>query len=112
MISNKGFDEAYITMKTDAATVGYPVTVSANGTVKNAASGKPFIGVLYNSRSNIGAVQVKGYAKLKYTGDTAPTLGLCSILSNGSGGVTAGTGGMTVRVLSVNADDATVEFLM
>ena len=112
MISNKGFDEAYITMKTDTATVGYPVTVSANGTVKNAAASKPFIGLLYNSRSDIGAVQVKGYAKLKYTGDIAPNLGFCSLLANGSGGVTAGTGGLTVRVLSVNTTDTTVEFLM
>lgn len=81
---------------------GYPVKVSANDTVAVAAPGIPFCGVAVGHASGLQSVQLKGYVELPYT-STAPTLGFCSLVANGTGGVKVDTtNGRSYLVVNVD----------
>lgn len=100
-----GTENAVLTFEVGTVTAGYPVAMSANNKVANAASGNAIVGVALNKRNGFGAVQVRGYTELIYTGTTAPSLGYNMLVANGSGGVRLAGSGETGRsCLVVNLD--------
>ncbi len=112
MISNKGFNEGIITLYVDdSATVGTPVSITESNTCAPAAAGDKFAGFLVNSRAGVGAVQVKGYANVPYSG-TDLQLGMTEIAADGNGKIKMATGGRSVMVIGVNTSDKTAEILM
>ena len=112
MISNKGFNEGIITLYVDESTaVGTPVSMTDSGSCSASNDGDKFVGILVNSRAGIGAVQVKGYANIPYSG-TDLTLGITEIAADGNGKIKMAAGGRTVTVIGVNTAEKTAELLM
>jgi hypothetical protein len=95
-----------------AVTPGFPVSLSGNRVVSNAAEGVAPVGVCVWVRKGVACVQVSGYTTLPYSG-TAPALGVSAVKANGNGGVSAASsGGLTVRVLEVDTTAGTVGVLL
>ena len=69
---------------------GQVCRVSANGTVAPCADGDKFCGVIEGVRGSFAAVQVAGFAAVKFSGDVAA--GYVSLCADGSGGVKSGDG--------------------
>lgn len=112
MISNKGFNEGIISLYVEENTpVGTPVSMSDSATCSAAADGDKFVGVLVNSRAGVGAVQVKGYANMPYSG-TDLTLGIQGIAADGEGKIKASAEGRIVTVIGVDTANKTAEILM
>lgn len=112
MISNIGFDEGYITLYVDEDTQkDIPVTITDNDTCGASAAGDKFCGILRGVRKDLGSVQVKGYAKMSYSGESAPLLGAECIVADGLGGVKAAQTGVNVIVTAVDEVAETVEFI-
>lgn len=112
MISNMGFNEGYITLYVAEGTEkDAVVTVVDNNTCGNCSADQKFCGILKGVRNNIGSVQVKGYAEIKYSG-TAPALGVCGLVADGNGGVKASNSGTPVIVTEVDEDTNTVKVIM
>lgn len=88
-------------------TAGYPVALSGNNQVSNAADAAVPMGIALHERCGIAAVQVKGYVELPYS-STAPTLGWSALVSNGAGGVKTAAGGLSCLVINVDTVAKTV----
>ena len=86
-VAFNGTENAVLTFEVGTVTAGYTVAMSANNKVANATSGDAVVGILLNKRNGFGAVQVRGYAEVSYSGDTAPSLGFNELVADGSGGV-------------------------
>ena len=86
---------------------GQVCKVSENGTVAPCAAGEKFCGIVEGVRGGFAAVQVAGFAEVKYTGTMS--LGYVNLCANGQGGVKAGSG-REYLVVSVdeNAGTATI----
>lgn len=109
MVSFEGLENAVVTFQEKDVTAGMPVEMESSGTVKNAAAGAALVGVALNVRGGCAAVQVKGYARLPYTGTAAPALGWTRLAADGSGGVsTAASGGREHLVAEVDSGSKTV----
>jgi len=107
-IELKGYMESVATFYADNATPEYPVKISANKKVADAANGDIFAGIAVNFRpgvagSGFAGVQTAGYAELPFSG-TAPALGYKELAADGAGGVKAVTAGTGRVYLVVNAD--------
>jgi len=110
MISNKGFMEGIISLKMEnEGTIGAPISMTENNTVASSLENDKFIGVLKNQRGTLAAVQVKGFATVKLSGEIA--LGISSVVADGEGGIKAGTG-REVMVLSIDEEAATADIIM
>ena len=81
---------------------GQVCKVSGNGTVAPCAAGDKFCGVAEHVRGGHAAVQVAGFAEVKYTGTIS--LGYVILCADGQGGVKAGTGR---EYLVVSVDEKT-----
>lgn len=81
-----GIDELVVTFAAGTVTAGYPAAMSGNKTVRNAGNGVAPVGITLNKRSGFGAVQIRGYAEVTYSG-TAPSLGWNTMVADGSGGL-------------------------
>lgn len=113
-VSFNGFNEKLLTFKCAAEiTAGYPVKISANGTVAACASGDELCGVAVESDSSYSSVKLCGVVTLPYTGSTAPSLGYTSLAADGAGGVSVpASGGRTYLVLSLDSTAGTVTFML
>ena len=96
-----GTQETVLSFEAGAVTPGYPVAISQNNTVANAANGIAPAGVALHVREGIAAVQLHGYAELPYSG-TAPALGWTKLTADGTGGMKADGNGISHLVVSVN----------
>ncbi len=111
-ISFNGYEDKVLTFATSSATVGAPVSLSANKTVSNAASGADIIGVAVSAKNGIAGVKMEGYIELPYT-STAPTVGFCGLVADGSNGVKVSTtSAKKYKVLSVDTTNSTVGFIL
>lgn len=88
-------------------TAGYPVALSGNKKVSNAADGAVPMGIALHERCGVAAVQLKGYVELPYSG-TAPALGWSVLVSNGAGGVKTASAGLSCLVINVDTAAKTV----
>ena len=113
-ISFDGIGVQTVTFKTaSGVTAGIPVKISANGTVAACTAGDAFVGVAGSVEDDgFAAVTLRGFVKLPYTGDTAPSLGWCWLAGNGSGGVFADDDGMPYLVVHLDTTNKTVGFFI
>ena len=81
---------------------GQVCKVSGNGKVAPCAEGEKLCGIVEHVRGGHAAVQVAGFAEVKYTGTMS--LGYVNLCANGQGGVKAGTGR---EYLVVSVDEKT-----
>lgn len=111
MVNFNGFHENLLTLKVSGdVKPGEPVIISSSKTVSPCADSAVFCGVARAVRGKYASVQFTGYVCLPYT-ETAPSLGVTSLVSNGSGGVKSGTGRQVV-VLEVDTAAKTCGFIM
>ena len=110
-VAFNGIENLVVTFQAGTVAVGSPAAMSANNTVRNAISGTAPVGIVRNKRNDHAAVQVKGYAEMKYSGSTAPSLGWNSLVADGSGGLRVASTGETGRaclVVSLNTTNKTM----
>ena len=103
-ISLNGYGEKAATFKAESGvTAGSPVKITANGTVGACTGGDAFCGLALNVRGGYCAVQFAGYAKIPYTGDSAPAVGYQTLAAGTDGSIKAvTTGGRSILVTDVD----------
>ena len=109
-VAFNGIDNQVVTFQAGTAAAGNPVTMEANDTVKTAPGGTAPVGILLNKRSGHGAVQIKGFVQVNYSG-SAPALGWNSLVADGSGGLrlaASGESGRSCLVVNLNTADKTM----
>ena len=110
-VAFNGIENQVVTFQASSADAGKPVTMEANNTVTTAAGGTAPVGILLNQRSGHGAVQIRGYVQVSYSGSAAPGLGWNSLVADGSGGLRLAASGETGRnclVVNLNTADKTM----
>ena len=110
-VSFRGIGENVVTFKTATAVAGKPVTLSANDTVAKSADDDVFCGVCIKVEDGYAAVQLAGYVELPYTGDTAPTVGYCTLLADGTG-IKADEDGRSILVINVDTTAKTAGIIL
>lgn len=101
-VSFEGYGEQVATFACgEGLQVGVPVKVSANGTVAAAAANDAFFGVAVSVRGGYAAVQMAGYVRLPYSGETAPALGYQRIAAAAGGKVASNEAGHAMLVVDV-----------
>ncbi len=113
MIYFNGYGENTLTFFIgEVATKGFPIIATDDNTAKNATDGQDFIGICKDSNEMTVTVVMDGYVEVPYTG-TAPTLNLCSLVSNGTGGVkVSSTAKRNYKVLKVDTVNNIVGFIL
>lgn len=115
MYSYNGIGEVAATFKDNGVAAGCVVALADSNSVEWASSGKVFHGVCLWRKNDLATVQVKGFATLPYSGTTAPSVGYCELVADGSGcvKVQSGVDGNVSRlVVAVDTTEMTVTFLM
>lgn len=110
-VSFNGIENLVVTFRAGTVVVDSPAVMSANNTVRNAGSGVAPVGIVRNKRNDHAAVQVKGYAEVKYSGATVPSLGWNSLVTDGTGGLRVSATDETGRnclVVSLNTTSKTM----
>ena len=111
-ISMKGYGENTATFTTDGVvSVSHAVKMSDNFTVKSCAAGDAFIGTAVYVKNEYACVQLDGYVTLAYTG-TAPTVGYCSLVADGKGGVKVADTGREYLVTDVDTANKTAGIIL
>ena len=86
---------------------GLVVKLTGNGTVGPCGAGDAFCGVALEPRQGGAAVQVKGFAGVKASGELS--VGWAALAADGAGGVKpAAAGGVQALVVSVGGDGSAV----
>lgn len=112
MISLKGFMEQTVTLLADESVEnGALVSMIENNKVTKAADGDSFIGVAASCSGSAAAVTVKGYMEATYSG-TAPALGFAKLVADANGGVKSSSEGRDVIVITVDAENSKIGFIM
>lgn len=112
MISLKGFMEQTVTLLADESVEnGAFVGMVDNEKVSKAADGEKFIGIVASCSNGAAAVTVKGYMEATYSG-TAPALGFAKLVADANGGVKSSEDGRDVIVITVDAENSKIGFIM
>ena len=96
-----GMGSMVVTMKAVAVTTGGIAGMDGNDTVRNANGGV----------APVGAVQIRGYVRVKYSGSPAPVLGWNRLVTDGAGGLRPEQTGETGRaclVVNLNTEEKTM----
>ena len=114
MGSYEGIGQWAATFACSSVSVGQVVKVSSNGTVSACSAEDAFGGmVLAVSRGGDACtVALGGMVTADYSGESAPTVGWCTLSADGTGGVAADEDGRAYLVVDVNTTDKTVTFVM
>lgn len=113
-VSLKGFNTQIASFEADSAvTAGMAVGITANNKVAKATAAGGVAGVCVNVREGIAAIQLTGYVRVSYSGDTAPTVGFCLLTGDGDGNVKVVTsGGRSMLVTAVDTTAKTVDIIL
>ena len=90
---------------------GMAVALVDNGTVGMCGSGVDLCGKVLAVHGGCCAVQMSGFVKLPFTGES-PTTGWNSVAGDGSGGVCVGQGSNNYLIVQVDDDECTIVFKM
>jgi hypothetical protein len=102
-ISLNGYGENTATFEADSAvTAGIPVKMTGNGTVGACLEKDKFCGVVLSVRGGYAAVQLGGYARVLYSGSTAPVVGYQMLSGTGDGKVQVEATGRSILVTDVD----------
>ena len=110
-VAFNGIDNQVVTFQADTGEAGDSMAMEDNNKVTKAPSGAAPVGVLVGKRSGHGAVQIRGYVQVPYSGSAAPSLGWNRLVANGSGGMRLAASGETGRnclVVNLNTADKTM----
>lgn len=111
-ISFDSIGQQCVTAKVNGTPVaGAVCKFSNNGAVAPCADGNPIHGFVENIRGKYATVTVRGFVTAAYSG-TAPTLGYCALSGAADNKVKVLTGAKEYLVVSVNANENTVTFLL
>lgn len=114
-VSFEGIGETVVTFYNDTsspAAVGDPVKISGNGEVSACADGDKFCGICIFADDEYAAVQMKGYIKLAYSGETAPAVGFSTLAADGNGGISADSTGAVHLVIDVDTTNGIVGIML
>lgn len=106
-----GIDRQVVTFQADTGEAGNTMAMEDNNRVTVAPSGAAPVGILQGKRCGHGAVQIKGYVQVNYSGSTAPSLGWNNLVANGSGGMrlaASGENGRACLVVNLNTVEKTM----
>ena len=90
---------------------GEVVKLTDNGTVGLCAEGEAFCGVALPPREGAGAVQLRGFVTVSYSG-TAPEVGPVTLAADGAGGVMTADSGVSALAVAVDEDEMTAVILL
>lgn len=110
-VAFNGMGSMVVTFQANSATAGKIAGMAGNNMVANASGGVAPVGIILNKRGNHAAVQIQGYAQVKYSGDTAPSLGWNQLVTDGTGGLrlaASGEAGRTCLVVSRDTENKTM----
>ena len=93
-----------VTFGHEGCEAGQVCKVSANGTVVPCAEGEKLCGIVEGVRGDHAAVQVAGFAEVRFSGSVG--VGYVNLCADGQGGVKAGTG-REYLVVSVDNNNRT-----
>lgn len=107
-IDFNGYMENMLTFEcTGEVNAGDPVTMTASGKVGKAAENSAFIGVCFNEKNGIAAVQLGGYVEMKKSGTV--NVGINKLVVAADGIKTGSTGR---EYLVIFSDENTIGFIM
>ena len=84
---------------------GTPVCMEGNGAVRPCQADEMFCGVALGRRGEFGAVQVKGFVTVPYSGELA--VGWAALAADGDGGVCKSESGLKYLIMEVDEDEYT-----
>ncbi|MBR5534813.1 MAG: hypothetical protein IKU62_08210 [Ruminiclostridium sp.] len=96
-VAFNGMENQVVTFRAETGEAGDVVAMEYNDQVKTASEGTAPVGILLNKRCNYGAVQIKGFVQVAYSGATPPSLGWNSFVADGKGGMRLAASGETGR---------------
>ncbi len=107
-----GFDRMEVTLhSTKEVAKGKAVEFMEAYTVDRALDGHNFVGVCTYAENYMASIQLRGYARVAYTG-TAPDCGYIKLTGNGKGGVKVDDNGRYVLVTDVDTEDNTCGIIL
>lgn len=112
-VSYNGFNEKYLTVKTDKKlAVGAPVCVNESGYFMTCDSAHDVFGIVKESNDSCATVQVSGYVKIKYASGT-PSCGFGYLSGDGNGGITvAESGKKPVYILGKDIEKSEIAVIL
>lgn len=112
-VSYNGFDEKYLTVKTnEKLAVGTPVCVNESGDFIACSASNDVFGIVKESNDYCATVQVSGYAKIKYASGT-PSCGYGYLSGDGSGGITvADSGKKPVYIIGKDTEKSEIAVIL
>ena len=113
-VSFEGIGESVVTFYNGAANkaaAGAPVKMSGNGEVSACGDGEKFLGVALACDAEFAAVQTEGYVEISFSG-TAPAVGFVKLAADGVGGIKTADGGRELLLVSVDAVNKSVGFML
>lgn len=111
-ISIKGYGENTATFATDGVVcASHVVKLADNLTVCPCNAGDKFIGTAVNVKSEYACVQLDGYVTVNYSGE-APSVGYCTLVADGNGGVRTDDAGREYLVTDINETAKTAGIIL
>ena len=112
-VSYEGIGEVMATFQAATGVAGGQVVkMSDSGKVAACSAGDRFCGVALTPVADYAAVQVSGFAEVRYTG-TKPAVGFARLAADGAGGVKVdATNGGEVLVIAVDSTATTAVILL
>jgi len=110
-VAFNGIDNQVVTFQAETGEAGNTMSMEDNNRVTKAPSGAAPVGVLLNKRCGHGAVQIRGYVQVSYSGSAAPSLGWNQLVANGNGGMrlaASGENGRSCLVVNLNTIEKTM----
>ncbi|MDO4314845.1 MAG: hypothetical protein Q4C45_03645 [Oscillospiraceae bacterium] len=113
-VSYEGIGQWAATFACGSVFEGQMVKVSGNGKVGSCSAGERFCGQVLSVCRGGGACSVVlgGIVTVFYSGSTAPTVGWCGLVSDGTGGVLVDPDGHSYLVVEVDKTTGTVTFAL
>ena len=104
--SYEGIGHLAVTFPAFDSVPGHVCKLNLNGDATMCDSGDKFIGVTEAVQNYMAAVQVEGFATVRYSG-TKPDMGYVSLVADGDGGVMIDSTGRAYLVVSVDSEEMT-----
>ena len=111
-ISIKGYGENTATFRTSGiVSASHVVKMADNLTVSECSAGDKFIGTAVSVKNEYAGIQLDGYVTVNYSG-TAPTVGYCTLVADGNGGVKTASAGKEYLVTDVDTTAKTAGIIL
>lgn len=105
-ISYEGIGHVSVTFPVDGCNMWEVCKFDADGLIVSCYEGDAFVGIVENISPDTAAVQIHGFAEVKYTG-TAPEPGYVKLYADGKGGVCMNEAGREYLVIEVDTAAST-----